>query len=121
MLKIKKLEKEWKNLIFNLAFAIVTLLIVAFFYKNILLTTILVGIIAITGLIKWKSKRTLIIFIIIGLLGAFAEMYAISKGVWSYAIFDFKNIPTWLFIVWGNAAAFIHQTSIEIKKIGIKK
>lgn len=110
-----------KNILFNMIFAILTFLVVILLYKNIILTTILLSIIAAIGLIKWKSKLTLVIFIVIGLLGTFAEMYAIDRGVWSYQIFNFKNIPIWLFIVWGNAGTFIYQTALEIKKFGIKK
>jgi len=118
---IKDLKKEWKNITFNMLFAVLTLIVVIITYKNIILTTVLVGLITIIGLIKWKSKITVALFIIMGILGTFAEVYAISKGVWVYSISDFKNIPTWLFIVWGNAAAFIYQTSLEIKKLGLKK
>jgi len=120
-MKTNKIKQEWKNILFNLIFAGLNLGIVIYFYKNILLTTILVGLVAVTGLVKWKSKITLTIFIFSALFGALAEIVAISFGVWNYALPNFYNIPFWLFILWGNAAAFIYQTALEIKRLGIKK
>jgi len=117
----KALKKEWKNLIFNFAFAILTILFVILFYENILLTSILVGIIGIIGLLKWKSWIALIIFIFGGIFGAICEMTAIYYGgVWHYSITNFFNIPLWLFFVWGNTAAFLFETSKEIRKFGVK-
>jgi len=115
-----KLKKEWKNILFNIVFAILNILIVIFFYKKIFLVSVLLLTVAIIGLIKWKSKITLAIFIFAGLFGAIAEMVAISYGAWTYSIKNVINIPLWLFILWGNAGAFMYQTAIEFKKIGIK-
>ncbi len=121
-MKIKKsLRKEWKNIIFNALFAILTLVIVILFYKNILLTVVILIIITAIGLSKWKSILTLILFIFGGIFGALAEMISISSGAWVYTFTNFINIPSWLFIVWGNATAFIYQTALEIKKLGVKK
>lgn len=118
---IIKLKKEWKNILFNFVFAILSILIVIFFYKRIFLASILLLIVAIIGLIKWKSKITLAIFIFAGLFGTIAEMIVITYGVWIYSIKNIINVPLWLFILWGNAGAFMYQTAIEFKKIGIKE
>jgi hypothetical protein len=117
----KKIKKEWKNIIFNIIFAVLVLLIVIIFYKNILLTTLLELILAIIGLLKWKSKVTLIIFIFGGIFGGIAEIIAINYNVWNYSITNWMHIPFWLFFVWGNASSFIYQAAIEIKKLGIKR
>jgi len=117
----KRLKREWKNIIFNSIFTILTLLSVIFFFKNIILTTTLVGVIAIIGLIKWKSKLTIIIYIFGAILGAVSEIAVIKySGAWTYAITNIFDIPVWLFLVWGNASAFIFETSKEIKRLGIK-
>ena len=110
-----------KNILFNILFAILTLLIVSFFYKKIMFVTIIVGLISFIGLIKWKSKLTLFIFILTGIFGVLAESFAIWNGVWKYSFFNFQNIPLWLFFVWGNTGAFIYQTSLELKKLGVRK
>ena len=73
----------------------------------------------ITGLIKWKSWGTFAIFIFVAIFGPVAEMIAIYFGAWHYANFNFINIPVWLFVLWGDAAAFIYQTALEFRKLGL--
>lgn len=119
--KRAKIKQEWKNIIFNLIFAILSLLIVMIFYKTIWLTTILLIILSIIGLIRWKSNLTSVMFIFGALFGGAAEIFAITSGVCKYSVYNIINIPFWLFIIWGNAASFLYQTSLEIKKLGIKK
>ena len=111
---------EIKGLIFNGIFAVLTLLIVIIFYRNILLTTLLLSILAIIALLKWKTKNTLIIFIVGGILGTTAEIIGVSFGIWSYSVANFFNIPFWLFVLWGNVAIFIYRLSNEIKKVKMK-
>jgi hypothetical protein len=117
----KKIKREWKNIIFNCLFAVFTILFAILLYKNIILATIAIGVISITGLIKWKSKITLIIFLFGGFFGPISEMISIYFGVWNYPIYNIVNIPLWLFLVWGNAAVFIYQTTVELKKLGVRK
>jgi len=105
-----------KNILFNALFALLTFFTVILFYENILLTTIILIIIAILGLVRWKSLRTLKIFFLAGIFGTIAEIIAIKMGIWNYEITNFLDIPAWLFIVWGNAGAFIYQTAKEIKE-----
>ena len=112
---------EIKGLIFNGIFAILTLLIVVIFYKNINLTTILLFILTLIAMFKWKTKNTLIIFLVGGFLGMLAEIIAVNYGVWNYSFSNFLNVPSWLFLFWGNAAIFIYRLSNEIKKIKILK
>ncbi len=108
------------NLIFNIGFGLATFIVVLLFYKNILLTTGVLAVIAIIGLVKWKSLRTLKIFIFVGIFGTLAEIVAIKIGIWDYSITKFLDVPLWLFLVWGNAGAFIHQISKEIKERKLK-
>ncbi len=119
--EIPKIKREWKNILFNTLFAALTLLAVVIFHKSIILTLCLVLVITLIGMLKWKSKLTLMLFIFGGILGAFSEVLTIKFGAWSYSITDFINIPIWLFAVWGNSAAFIYQTSREIKKLALAK
>lgn len=109
------MHKKVKNLAFDCAFALATLLIVIYLYKNIILATLLLLAVAVIGLIKWKSKVTLKVLIFSGIFGALAEMVAIHFGVWNYQITNFYNIPLWLFIVWANAGAFIYELARELK------
>jgi len=115
------IKQEWKNIAFNLAFAFLTLAAAIVFYKNILLATLVLAIITLLGMLKWKSWLTLCIFISTAIWGPVSEIIAIYFGAWQYPFVNVFNIPLWLFFVWGNAGVFIYQTSIEIRKLGVKK
>ncbi|MBR9702263.1 hypothetical protein GOV13_05075 [Candidatus Pacearchaeota archaeon] len=117
----KIILREWKNILFDIIIAALTIVIVIKFYENSILTTILVSIIAFIGLIKWKSKLTLILFIIGGLAFGIVEAIVTDYGVWRYNFPDVYGVPIWLFIIWGTTCAFIYQISVEIKRFGIKK
>ena len=109
-------KKKKGFLVFEFIFLLLNVFIIVVFYKNILLTTISLLIVAIIGLTTWKSKRTLMIFIFAGIGGTLVEMIAIHFGVWKYTITNFFNVPFWLFIIWGNAAALIYQVAKKIKE-----
>ena len=119
----KRLKQEQKNLFFNIIFVVLAITIVILFHENIPLTFALELILGIIGLLKWKSKRTLAIFIFAGLFGPTAEAIVIYKSqAWAYAFPTFvKLIPEWLFLVWANAGAFIYEMSKEIHKLGVNK
>jgi len=116
----KRNNKERVDYFFEIFFVILNVLIIILFYKNASLTTVLVLIIAIIGLFKWKSRRTLFIFLGVAIAGAGLEMICIEFGVWEYTVTDFYNIPFWLFIIWGSAAATIYQISKKIKEKKLK-
>lgn len=116
----KKIKKEWKNILFNCIFALFAVGIPSLFYKNIFLTTTLLIIVSLIGLIKWKSSLATTIFIFGMFWGPISEMIAIHFGAWNYAIPNFYTVPAWLFLVWGMAAVFLFETSKEIHKLGVK-
>ena len=68
-----------------------------------------------------EIQKNLFIFIFGAIFGAVAEIIAINYDVWSYSYTNFVNIPLWLFLIWGNASAFIYQTAIEFEKLGVKR
>lgn len=116
----KIIKKEWKNILFNCLFAFLALLITVLFFREPILATILLSLTSLLGLIKWKSKLTLAIFLFGGLWGPICEMIAINYGVWEYALPNFLNVPFWLFILWGMAAAFLFETAKELNKLGFE-
>jgi hypothetical protein len=118
--ELKVLKKEWKNILFNCLVALLALIITSLFYRNIILTSFLLGILSIIGLVKWKSWLTFSIFLFGMVFGPLSEMIAINLGAWEYAVNNVKNIPLWLFLLWGLAAAFIFEIAMEIKKLGVK-
>jgi hypothetical protein len=114
-----QIRKEWKNILFNGVFAVLTLIISILFFKSLTIATIFIGILSIFALIKWKSKLTLVVYIFGAIFGAVSEMIAVNYGVWSYTFINLLNIPSWLFLVWGNAAALIYQTAVEFERLGV--
>ena len=105
---------------FTSIFGLLTLLVVLIFYKNVFVATLLLLILAIIGLVFWNSRRTLFIFIFGAILGAAAEVAAVKVGVWEYAVTSFFDIPFWLILVWGNAAAFVYNKAREFKEGKLK-
>jgi hypothetical protein len=113
----KRWDREGRNILFNILFAGFALVIILLFYDKIILTTVLEITLGSIGLIKWKSKVTLIVYFI-AFLGAITEMIVIATvGAWNYTLPNFWNIPIWLFFLWGNAGAFIYETAKEVKKM----
>ena len=117
----KIIKKEWMNVLFNILFMVFSILVVVIFFKNILLTNMLLLLILIIGLLNWKSKLSLIIFIVFGVMFGIAEIIVSSLGPWNYSVSNLLTIPSWLFLLWGNTAVFIHQIIREIRKFGIKE
>lgn len=115
-------SQEWKNIIFNIIFSIVAISIVIIFYERIVLTAILEGVLGIIGLIKWRSKVTLSIYVLGGVWLTLAEMMVIfMSGAWTYKIPSILHvIPLWLIFVWANASAYLYETGKELKKIAEK-
>ena len=109
-------KTKFANIEFEIWFFVANLLIIILFYKNIALTTVLLGIVAFIGLFKWNSFRTFCIFILAGIAFPVLEMIASYFGVWHYAIFNIINIPFWLLIAWGNGGAFIYQTAKNFRE-----
>ena len=73
---------------------------------NLVLTLILI-LLAVAMLIMNKSKQEIKTFLVCALLGAMAEVVAITFGAWTYGNPNFVGIPIWLPILWGIASVFI--------------
>jgi hypothetical protein len=67
-------------------------------------------------MIKWKSIRTLYIFIFIGIGATILEIIAVYTGIWRYTITNFLDVHFLLFIVWGNAGTIRYQISKNLKE-----
>jgi len=117
----ERIKKEWMNIVFNLIFISANLFIVILFYDKIIIASIFLGLMAVTGLIRWKSWITIIIFFMSAILGFVIEIIAIKFDVWIYSYSNFLGAPLWLLLAWGNTGVFIYQTAIELKNLGVKK
>lgn len=107
--------KKMKNTLYLVLFAIATDAGILL-YRNNILTNIVIGIVSLTGLLVWKSKTTRLSFFFAGIVGIISELITVSHGAWTYANPNFFVIPTWLFLIWGNAGIFIVESANEMKR-----
>ena len=108
---------EMNEIIFAIFFGVATLFPAMFLYKNILLATSLVLIVSGLGILFWRTKSNLYIFVFAGIFGPISEMLCVHHGAWNYSIANFVNIPVWLFFIWGNAGQFLYNTGLLIKRL----
>lgn len=114
-IKLKKQEHNFfKRMIFNCLFALITILVVIFFYKKILIASLLLALTSFVWLYILNSNTSLKVFLFGAIFGSFSEMVCIYFGVWSYTNPNFFTIPLWLFLAWGNAAVFLYEVGREI-------
>ncbi len=104
------------GILFNLIQGVLTFSIPMLFYRDIALTAFLLVLVAVAALLKWNSSAAVLVFFFGALFGTVSEMLAIWNGVWFYSNPNFINVPVWLFLVWGNASAFLYQTGKEFEK-----
>lgn len=116
----KVLKKEWKNILFNFIIILLSLLIIIAFYKFTKVTTILLAVLSIIGLLKWNSKLTWVIYLFFGAIFLIGELIMSNYGIWTYNVETISSVPLWLFFLWGLTATFIYETIIEMKKMRIK-
>jgi len=116
-----RLRKEWLNILFNLVFAILTLILTILFYRSVWLAVGLLVIVMVFGMLKWRSPLVIFVFIFGALFGTFSEIVAIRYGVWTYATSNVAGVPFWLFVVWGNAAMFFYQMAVEFERLGFHR
>jgi hypothetical protein len=81
--------------------------------KPLMLTAVVISLSALMMLVH-KDIEDLYLYIIIGSMGAAAEIIAIVSGAWEYAFPNLVGIPYWLPFLWGIAGLFIKRIVIEI-------
>jgi ABC-type proline/glycine betaine transport system permease subunit len=114
-------KKEYRNIIFNFLFIILTLLAILTLHDRVLTAFIVLTLLSVVALVKWNSKITLIIFICVSIARPVCEIAAIKFGLWSYSNISIFDVPLWLFPLWGATASSIYQLAYEIKKLHIAK
>lgn len=104
---IKPLKKEVGLIIITGSFIILSILSIWLLWRNVLLLTSVLFILAFIELITIKSKKLTIVFFLCCIGGGIVESVAIYFGNWHYTEPTFFNIPFWLLPAWGNAGIFI--------------
>jgi len=112
------MNKKIKDFIVNIFVAVLTLAVVSMYNKNTLIASSALIILSIAYLFYYKDKTTTIVYLIGAIGGPLAEVIAIKFGTaWGYSTTTFLSIPFWLIFVWGNAAAFIYQSGLLMRRI----
>lgn len=95
--------------------AMSSLLSVAFLWKDNLILTIVLIVLAILMLLMNRSKQELKTFIFCAFFGAMAEAFAIIFGTWTYGNPSLIGIPIWLIVLWGIASIFMVRIYLFFK------
>ena len=113
--------KKVKKILINSALSFATTIVVLFLWRNSILAAMLIFCIGVISLFVLKEKKYTLIYIIVGILGPAAEIFAINFGVWSYAKSDFLGIPYWLPFVWAQTGTYISSILITLNYFVKKK
>jgi hypothetical protein len=89
---------------------------VSLFWKDSILLTFALLIMAIFSLSYFHTKTDFIVFTTVGIVASFAEAVCIYFGAWNYTN-PTRLIPLWLPILWGLAAIIIRRFSLEVEKV----
>ena len=92
-----------QKLAFPLIFILITLITVSLFWKNSLLLSFLLILLAYLKHKLYPISKEFLCFVIAGLIGSLGESLVIFRGSWSYTSPNFFNIPLWLPLLWGLA------------------
>ena len=112
--KYKIFMMNYKKIIFAIVFIIAGIIVTALFWRNTLLLSCLLIILAIVKHSVVPIKMELLWFVLVGILGTTTESLIMYLGgsPWSYASSSFFNFPFWLIFLWGLAGIIfitLHQ------------
>ena len=108
--------KQIINQRFTGLIAIISLVSVAFLWKQNFILLIILILLATIMLLMNKSKQELKTFLFCAFAGAIVEAFAIMFGAWTYSNPNIIGIPIWLAILWGIASVFIVRIYSSFKK-----
>lgn len=109
-----------KELLFEFIIFSLGISFIVFFWKNNILTAMLLLILYITANRFLHKKHDIVFYISGGILGPTAEIVCIRYGAWSYANPTYFGIPIWLPLAWGFASVMlvrISETFVKIEKL----
>jgi len=108
------MKRLLRAFLYSCVLAILSLVVVAYFWNRPVLLTFIMISISILMLLIWRTKEDLYLYLITGVCGALAEVFAISMGAWTYASPNLKGIPYWLPFLWGVTGLFVKRMANEI-------
>ena len=107
MIKKRGLEKE---LVLEVLFFIIAVVLTIFFWQNVILLTFLLFFLWIIAILLWHSERDIVVFVVSAIIGPIAEISIINLGgAWYYSKPSFFGIPLWLPFLWGFSGLLLYR------------
>ena len=103
-----------KIFLWRLTCSLLASVLIAFYWKNTVLITILL--LALALLINLKSKKLDIIFYItVAVFATIVESVAMGTGAWTYTQQHILNFPIWLPLYWGMGGVVMKDLYLVMK------
>jgi hypothetical protein len=103
------------EILIDFAMCLYVVAVVVFFWRQPILTSLLLGFGILAQLFVWREKSQAVMMIAAALLGTPSEMVCIKYGVWSYhapgLIF---GIPMWIPLVWAYLFGLFRCVSLHL-------
>jgi hypothetical protein len=115
-----KIEKR-KDLAIACVSIVVMVMLMALFWNNNLLLTIIATIYATFLLLIWHEAEDLMCFFFVLVIGTASEIIAVNFNVYTYNNPTFLGIPIWLPLAWGTAALCLRRIIISLKSVENRK
>ncbi len=109
------MKETLKRLLVHFTALIFAMLTVFLFWKNTVLTSIILVVISIAMLIK-APKTDILFFAIVSLSATVVESLTISSGAWVYSSQHIFNIPVWLPLNWGMGGIVVKDIYLFLKE-----
>ncbi len=114
---LKKLIATFPELTLEVLALFLLVFLMAFFWQNNLLLTIIFITLAIIVLPFQKDISNIILFIIATIFFQIGEIILSHFGAWTYNNPSYLGIPIWISLSWGFSALIIKNLSDTIKKL----
>lgn len=101
-----------KLFLWRLSCSLVASILIAMFWQNTVLITILL--LALAVLINLKSNRLDIIFYVV--VATIVESVAMGTGAWAYTQQHILNFPIWLPLYWGMGGVIMKDLYLVMKQ-----
>ena len=79
---------------------------------------LLAGLLAVDAALMLSVRRSaadVVLLAFCGAFGAVAESFGIATGAWTYTVPLAAGVPIWLPFIWGIAALFVKEISLQIQ------
>lgn len=104
-----------KLFLWRLVCSLVASVLIAIFWENTVLITVLLLVIAI--FINLNSSKTDIVFyVVVAIFATIVESVAMGTGAWTYTQQHILNFPIWLPLYWGMGGVIMKDLYIVMKK-----